>query len=80
MRPEVQLLSWPRVRVSEALVVAKVQVGFGAVVGDENLAVLERVHGAGIDVDVGIELLEGDPKASGLEQRADGRRGQTLAK
>jgi hypothetical protein len=40
----------------EALVMAQVQVGLGAVLGHEHLAVLERRHGAGIDVDVGIEL------------------------
>ena len=32
--------------VDEALVVAEVEVGLGAVVGDEHLAVLERRHGA----------------------------------
>ena len=34
------------VLVDEALVVAQVEVGLGAVVGDEHLAVLERAHGA----------------------------------
>ena len=32
--------------VGEALVVAEVEVGFGAIVGDEDFAVLERRHGA----------------------------------
>ena len=32
--------------VGEALVVAQVEVGLGAVVGDEDLAVLERAHRA----------------------------------
>ena len=44
----------------EAFVVAEVEVGFGAVLGDEDFAVLEGVHGAGVDVDVGVELLKGD--------------------
>ena len=35
-----------RVRVGEALVVAEVEVGLGAVLGDEHLAVLERAHRA----------------------------------
>ena len=35
-----------QVAVEEALVVAEVEVGLGAVVGDEDLAVLERVHRA----------------------------------
>ena len=54
--------------VDEALVVAQVQVGLGAVLGDEDLAVLEGAHGAGVDVDVGVELLVGDLQAALLEQ------------
>jgi hypothetical protein len=36
-------------------------------------AVLIRALGAGIDVDVGIELLQPDPQPAVLEQHADGR-------
>ena len=61
--------------VDEALVVAEIEVGLAAVVGDEHLAVLERVHGAGVDVDVRVELLHGDPEAPGLEQSSE-RRGR----
>ena len=51
----------PRRRlVGEPFVVAEVQVGLGAVVGDVDLAVLIGAHRAGVDVDVGIELLQGD--------------------
>ena len=46
--------------VGEALVVAEVEVGLGAVVGDEDLAVLEGRHGAGVDVEVGVELHQVD--------------------
>ena len=53
----------------EALIVAQVQVGLGAVVGDIDLAVLEGTHGARIDVDVGIELDHGDAQAARLQQR-----------
>ena len=35
---------------------AEIQVGFGAVVGHEYLAVLERAHRTRVDIDVGIEL------------------------
>ena len=38
--------------IDEALVVAEVEIGLGAVVGDVDLAVLERRHRARIDVDV----------------------------
>ena len=67
------------VLVGEALVVAQVEVGLGAVLGDEDLAVLERAHRPRIDVDVGIELLEGDPEAAGDEEAADGCGGDALA-
>ena len=47
--------------VGEALIVAQVEIGLGAVVGDEDLAVLERAHGAGIDVQIRIEFLQASP-------------------
>jgi hypothetical protein len=55
------------VGVGEPLVVAEVEVGLGAVLGDEDLPVLERAHRARVDVDVGIELLERDAQAARLE-------------
>jgi hypothetical protein len=66
-------------QLREALVVAEVQVGLGAVVGDEHLAMLERAHRAGIDVQVGIELLDGDAEAARLEKQPQRRRGDSLA-
>jgi hypothetical protein len=54
--------------VDEPLVVAEVEVGLAAIVGDEHLAVLERVHRARIDVEVRIELLHRDPEATALQQ------------
>ena len=65
--------------VEEPLVVADVQVGLGAVVGDEHLAVLERVHRAGVDVEVRVELLHLDPQAAELEQPAEAGGGEPLA-
>ena len=58
---------------------ADVQVGLGAVVGDEHLTVLERVHRARVDVQVRVELLHRDPQAARLEQRAQAGGGQALA-
>ncbi len=63
----------------EALVVPEVEVRLGAVVGDEDLAVLGRVHRPRVDVKVGVELLQPDVEAAGLEQRAHRRRAQPLA-
>ena len=35
---------------------AQIQVGFGAVVQDENFAVLIWAHGSGVHINVGVEL------------------------
>ncbi len=40
----------------EALVMAEVEIGLGAVIGDEHLAVLIGAHGPGIDIEIGVEL------------------------
>ena len=66
------------VRVGEALIVAEVQVRLGAILGDEDLAVLVRRHRAGVDVDVRVELLEGDREAARHEQAPDRRGGDAL--
>src|SRR3546814_5980455 len=64
--------------VDEALVVAEVQVGLGAVVGDVHLAVLERAHRARVDVDVRIELHHRHAQAARLEDGRQGSRGNAL--
>src|SRR5919198_2627300 len=64
--------------IGEPLVVAEIEIGLRAVVEHEHLAVLERVHGAGVDVDVGVELLEGDPETAGLEEAPQRRGGDAL--
>ena len=65
--------------VRETFVVTQIEVCLRSVVGDVHLAVLERAHRARVDVDIRIELLEGDLVAVPLEQRADGRRRESLA-
>ena len=56
-----------------------VEVGLGAVVGHEDLAVLERVHRARIHVEVRIELLHHHPETACREQVAETRCGESLA-
>src|SRR5437773_150621 len=65
-------------RALEALVVPEVQVRLGAILGDEHLAVLERAHRPGIDVDVGVQLDVGDADAARLEDRGEGRGGDAF--
>jgi hypothetical protein len=57
-----------QVLVDEPLVVPEIEVGLGAVLRDEHLAVLERAHRAGVDVQVRVELLRPDAKAAGLQE------------
>ena len=68
------------VGVEEPLVVADVEVGLGAVVGDEDLAVLERVHRAGVDVEVGVELLHGHAEPARAQQPAEAGGREALAR
>ena len=49
---------------------AQIQIGLGAVVGHEHFAVLQRAHGAGVHVDVGVQFLAGDLQAAAFEQTA----------
>ena len=65
--------------MSKALVVAQVQVGLGAVVGDKHLAVLERRHGPRINIQIGVELHHVHAQAAALKQAADGGCCQPLA-
>ena len=62
-----------------ALVMPQIQVGFRPVFGDVDLAVLERVHGPGVHIDIGVQLLKGDAQPPGFQQGADGRGGHALA-
>ena len=68
-----------QVLVDEALVVADVEIRLGAVLGDEDLAVLERAHRARVDVDVRVELLHLHLQAARLEQPAERGRDDALA-
>ena len=65
--------------VDETLVVPEVEVALAAVVGDEDLAVLERVHRAGVDVEVRVQLLHDDPQATRGQQVAEAGGGEALA-
>ena len=58
---------------------AEVEIGLGAVIGDEHFAVLVRRHRARIDVEVGIELAQANLVTARLQQRAESRGGETLA-
>ena len=44
----------------EAFIMAEVEVRFGTVISDENFTVLIGAHCAGIDIQVGVQLLQPD--------------------
>ena len=64
--------------VNEALVMAKVKVRFAAVPRDEYFAVLVRRHGAGVEVQVRVELLDRDLQAPALQDPPDRRDADAL--
>ncbi len=66
------------VGVGEALVVAEVEIGLGAILGDEHLTVLVGGHRARVDVDVGVELLQPHGQPPRDQQPPDRRRGDAL--
>ena len=63
----------------EALVVAEVEVRLRAVVRHEHLAVLVGRHRAGVDIEVGVELLHEDAVAAALQEQREACRGDPLA-
>jgi hypothetical protein len=74
-----EVVGLAHLRADEALVVAEVEVGLRTVFRHEHFAVLERAHRAGVDVDVGIELEEGDFQTARFEDRGEGGGGDALA-
>ena len=65
--------------VGKALVVAEVEIGFRAVVGHKNFAMLKRRHRARIDVQIRIKLHQVDFQPAAFQQAADRSRRQSLA-
>ena len=57
----------------------EIQIGFGAVVGDEHLAMLVRAHRARVDVEIGIQLEDRNAVAAALEQSPEAGRNDPLA-
>ena len=65
--------------IDKAFIMSQVQIGFRAVVGHKHLAMLVGVHGAGIDVDIRIKLLNAHAQSPALQQPPQGRRRDALA-
>jgi len=57
--------------IDESFVMAQVQVGLAAVLGHKDLAVLIGGHGSRIDVEVRVQLDNGDGDSSALQDASD---------
>ena len=57
-----------------------VEVGFGTIVGDEYFAMLEGIHRAGIDVEIGVKFLHRDAKSTRSKEVAQTGCCEPLAK
>ena len=63
----------------EALIMAKIQIGLGPVIGDVDLSVLIRAHRARIDIQIGIEFANADGVATRLEKGGERCRHKTFS-
>ena len=52
--------------INETLVVAKIQISFRTVIGNEHFTMLDWIHGSRVNVDVRIKFLHGNFVATGL--------------
>ena len=59
---------------------AQIEIGLRPVIGDVDLAVLERGHRPRIDVEIGVELAQTHAIAACLQKRPESGRRKTLPK
>ena len=74
------IVALPRRHAGETLVMAKIEIGFRAVFGDIHLAVLIGAHGPRVDIQIRVEFPQTHTVSAGLQQNAERRRRQPLAK
>ena len=68
-----------QILVDEPLVMSQIQIGLRAVLRHIDLAVLVGAHGAGVSIDIGIQLLRRHLQSPCLQQPPQGRRRDPLA-
>ncbi|KAF5027940.1 hypothetical protein DSECCO2_664250 [anaerobic digester metagenome] len=69
-----------KVNVNKPFIMTDIEVGFGAVVGNEDFAVLIRAHRAGIQVNVRIEFLTDNLQAAVSQNATERRRCNAFTK
>ena len=57
--------------INESFIVTKVEVCFTAIVSNKHFTMFKRIHCSRINVDVRIQLLHGDAKATHLQQTTE---------
>ena len=60
--------------INESLIMSQIQVCLCTIVCYKNFSVLNRVHGSGVDIDIGIQFLNRHRIATCLQQAGDRRR------
>jgi len=54
--------------INEPFVMSEIEVGLAPIISDEYLTMFERVHGAGIDIEIRVEFLHRDAQPTTLEK------------
>src|SRR5579863_3957091 len=65
--------------IGKTLVVTQIKIGLCPVIRYKHLTMLVRRHGAGVNIDVGVELHEGDTDTTILEQASERGNRDTLS-
>ncbi|SIC20343.1 Uncharacterised protein [Mycobacteroides abscessus subsp. abscessus] len=73
------IIELSQIDIDKALIVAKIQIRFGAIACNENFTVLVWAHGSRVNVDIGVKLLNGDIQASVFQQAAQRRSGDPFS-
>ena len=68
-----------QVFIGKALIMAKVEVGLGAVIRHKDLAVLQGAHRARVHIDIGVQLLAGNLQPARFKQPPQTGRRDALA-
>src|SRR5690606_29445859 len=65
--PSGEVILFGHARANESLVMTQIEVSFSAIFSDKDFAVMNRAHGARIDVNVGVKLKNRDFEATRFE-------------
>jgi len=64
--------------IDKTFVVAKVEVGLRTIPGNKDFTVLVGGHGAGVDIEIGVQFHDGDTDTAAFEDVTDGGDGDAF--